>query len=233
MILSVVFLLLAACTLFPREASAVPQDLKNQQNQSVVDAARRSREQKKNAATPPRVITNDDLDAGHIKRGQEGFNVDALTSLETESSVPSAVTPAESPNQAAASANNESGSKEKESEEAAANEAETVRLKDLIASVQNDLYWQRREHLLNQNTVYSYAFYATTRVGKAELDSAQLQIDQRQQELESLRGPLANLEWRQWRRSQAGRTESASPAEAYKSVPPSALVLPQPQLGQR
>jgi TATA-binding protein-associated factor Taf7 len=227
MIMFVAFLLLAVRAVLPREAKAASQDSQNQQSQSVVDAARRCREQKKKAGRPPRVITNDDLDAGHIKRGQEGFNVDAPTVQQTEPPNASAVAAAETANHAATTVDNESISKTKESEEAAADDAEIARLKDLIASTQNDLNWQRRELLLNQNTVYSYAFYATTRVGKAELDSAQLQIDQKQQELESLRGPLADLEWRQWRGSQAGRTENALPAEAYRSVPPSALVLPQ------
>ena len=224
----VVLLLLTGLTVQPREARAEPQDFQIQPNQSVVDAARRSREQKRNAVAPARVITNDDLDKERTKRPQEGKNADDQTAPQTEPPNVSSVDAAEARYQAATLPSNESGSKNKESEEAAAENAEIVKLKAELASAQNALNWQQRLFLLDQNTIYSNPAYTTTHVGKAELDSAKLQIEQKQQEIDRLKGPLANLEWRQWRRLQAGRSENGSAAENYKSVPPSALVLPQP-----
>jgi hypothetical protein len=81
---------------------------------------------------------------------------------------------------------------------------------------------------LQQNTIYSNPAYTTTHAGKSDLESAQLQIDQIQEQVDSLKGPLADLEWRQWRRMQAGRPDNGSLEENYRAVPPAALVLPQP-----
>ena len=222
----VVLVLLTACDLLPREAQAEPQDLQIQENQSVVDAARRSREQKKNAATPARVITNDDLDRERPQRAQKGADADGRTAPQTES--PNArfagTTKAHYPT--ATLTSNESGLKSKESEEADAEDAEIAKLKAELTSAQNALNLQQRELFLDQNTVYTNPAYTTTHHGKAELDSAKLQIEQKQQEIDRLKGPLANLEWRQWRRLQASQSENGSTVENYKSVPPTALVLP-------
>ena len=224
----VVFLLLIVCTPLSREAKAEPQDSQNQQSLSVVDAARRSRELKKNAGPPARVFTSDDLGAEQTKRTRESFNVGALTAPQTESPNASAVATAQPPNHGSTSPNKESSSKSNELEEAAAEDAEIARLKNQLASAQNALTWQRRQLLLDQNTIYTNPAYTTTHAGKADLDSAQLQIDQMQQEVDRLKEPLANLEWREWRRMQAGATVNGSQAETYRFVPPSALVPPQP-----
>jgi hypothetical protein len=224
----VVFLLLIVCTPLSREAKAEPQDSQNQQSLSVVDAARRSRELKKNAGPPARVFTSDDLDAEQTKRTRESFNVGALTAPQTESPNASAVATAQPPNHGSTSPNKESSSKSNELEEAAAEDAEIARLKNQLASAQNALTWQRRQLLLDQNTIYTNPAYTATHVGKAGLEFAQLQIDETQQEVERLKEPLADLEWRQWRRMQAVATDNDSSAESYRSVPPSALVLPKP-----
>jgi hypothetical protein len=233
MIVLVVFLLLTLCTVLPRDAMTEPQNSQIRQNQSVVDAARRSREQKKNAAPPARVFTNDDLDTEHAKLGWEGFDVGALAAPPTESPNGNAIAAAQTPNHGTTSPKKESGSQSNESDETAAEDAEIVRLRDQLASAQNALTWQRRELLLDQNTIYTNPAYTTTHAGKSELDSAQLQINQLQEEVDRLKGPLANLEWRKWRRMQAGSPDNGSRAEYDRSVPPSALVLPQPQHDQR
>jgi hypothetical protein len=222
------FLLLIVCTALPRDAKAEPQNSQIQQNQSVVDAARRSREQKKNAALPARVFTNDDLDAEHAKLARDVFDVVNLAASPTESSNANVVATTQTPNHDTTMPPKESGSNSNESDEAAAEDAEIVRLRDQLASAQNALTWQRRELLLDQNTIYTNPAYTTTHAGKSELDSARLQIDQLQQEVDTLKGPLANLEWRKWRRMQAGSPDNGSQKEDFRSVPPSALVLPQP-----
>ena len=221
-------ILISVCAALPRGAMGAPQNSQIQQEQSVVDAARHSRELKKNAAPPARVITNDDLDTERKKSGQDGFNPDAPVAPQTEAPNSSAIVAAEAPKQAATLARYDSGSKSKELEEAAAEDAEITRLKDRLVSAENSLFWQQRELLLDQNTVYTNPKYTTTLLGQAELDAAQLKIDQKQREIDSLRGPLADLEWRRWHRIQASGSENGSSAESYKSVPPSALVLPQP-----
>ena len=224
----IVFLLPIVCTLPSREAKTEPQDSQNQQSLTVVDAARRSRELKKNAAPPARVFTNDDLDTEQTKRARERFSVGALTAPQTEPPDASAVATAEATNHGTTSPNKESWSKSNELAEAAAEDAEIARLKNQLASTQNALTWQRRQLLLDQNTIYSNPAYTATHAGKADLEFAQLQIDETQQEVERLKEPLANLEWRQWRRIQAVATDNDSSGESYRSVPPSALVLPKP-----
>jgi hypothetical protein len=228
MIMLVTLSLLTIGIKLPREAQAEPQDLEFQPTQSVVDAARRNREQKKNAAVPAKVITNDDLDKGHTKHPPDGKNIDALAARQTESPNASFLDAAEVHPQVATLTSDHPVSNSKESEEADAEDAEIAKLKAELASAQNALKWQQRELLLDQNTIYSNPAYTTTHVGKAELDSAKLQIEQTQQEIDRLKEPLANLEWWRWRRLQAGRSENGSTDENYKSVPPSALVLPQP-----
>jgi hypothetical protein len=221
-------LLMGISAALPRGARAEPQNSQFQQEQSVVDAARHSRELKKNAAPPARVITNDDLDTVRAKSDQGGSNAGVPTARQKVSANTGEVVTAVAPKQAATLSRYDSGSVSKESEEAAAEEAEIAKLKDQLASAENSLFWQQRALLLDQNTVYTNPKYTTTLVGKNELDAAQSKIDQKQREIDELKGPLADLEWRRWRRLQASGPENGSAAESYKSVPPSALVLPQP-----
>jgi hypothetical protein len=221
-------LLIVVCATLPREARAEPQNSQIEQEQSVVNAARHSRELKKKAAPPARVITNDDLDSARAKSVQGSPAPGIPPARQTEAANTGALVATETPKQAATLMRFDSGSESNESEEAAAEDAEIAKLKDQLASAENSLFWQKRALLLDQNTVYSNATYTTTLVGQTELDTAQLKIDQKQREVYNLKGPLADLEWRRWRRLQASSPENGSAGESYKSVPPSALVLPQP-----
>jgi hypothetical protein len=194
--------LLAACAVFSRAAEAQPQDSQSQQGQSVADAARRSREQKKNAARQARVISNEDLDTEYFIPGQEGLNLGVPAGLKREARSTGDVAAAEAASQTATSANKESRRKGKDSEEAAAEDAEIARLKGQIAEAEEHLKWQQRELSLDQDTVYSNPNYTDFKTGKAKLDAEQQQINQRQQEIEALKASLAVV---QERRKQTGR----------------------------
>jgi hypothetical protein len=222
------FLLIGVCTALPRGAMAEPQNLQIQQEPSVVDAARHSRELKKNAASPASVITNDDLDTMRTKSDQRESKACVPPARQTGAANTCAIVAAETPERTATLSRYDSGSISEESEEAAAEDAEITKLKDQLTSAENSLFWQQRALLLDQNTVYTNPKYTTTLLGKTELNTAQLKIDQKQREIDSLKGPLADLEWGRWRRMQASGSENGSAAESYKSVPPSALILPQP-----
>jgi hypothetical protein len=212
-LLSAIFLTACVALSYPAKA----QDSQTQQNQPVADAARRNAEQKKSAARRPRVITNDDLDAEYFKPRQEGLNVGAPPSPQTNA--PSAgAAAAKVTDRSVTSAKNESGPKGKESEEAAAEDAEIVRLKKQIAEAENDLNWQQREFALDENSYYSNPNYPPAE--KAKLDSEQVRINERQREIERLKAPLPRLEWLQWRRRQAELAESASPAVSGGSAAP-------------
>jgi hypothetical protein len=224
----VLCLLLTRCVMLPGKAKAQPQDSEIQQTQSVVDAARHSREIKRNAPTPAKVITNDDLDSLRAKGDHEDYYSHVLTSPRADSSNIDDLSVHRTPDRAAILNGGESAPNRQESDEAAAEIAEIARLTDRLDSAENALHWQQRQFLLLQNTVYSNPAYTTTQAGKSQLDSAQLQIEETQQEIESLKEPLAELEWRHWRRKQAERSENGSAAEEYNSPPPSVFVLPKP-----
>src|SRR5271165_7586420 len=57
---------------------------------AVADAAKRARDQKKNAATAAKVVTDDDIDAKSVKPGAEGLTVSAAPELDIQG--PSAAT---------------------------------------------------------------------------------------------------------------------------------------------
>jgi hypothetical protein len=198
--------LLTACAVLPCTVRAQPQ-----QDQSVADAARRSREQQKNAARQSRVISNDDLDMEYFKPGQEGLNLDAPPRLKTEALSASSVAADEAADQAVTSANKESRPKDKDSEEAAAEDTEIAKLKEQITAAEEDLNWQQRELALDQDTVYSNPNYMDYETGKAKLDSEQQRINEGQQDIEGLKAHLAVLQDRQGSRKQAAQPESAPP----------------------
>lgn len=191
------WLLLFSLALLATSAKARPQDLPAQQDQSVADAARRSREEKKNAARQARVISNDDLDMEYFKPGQEGLNLDAHKD-------PGATDPSSS------SSNKESRAKDKELEEEGGLDGQIAKLKEQIADAEDRLKWQRRELALDQDTVYSNPNYTDSHAGKAKLDAEQQQINERQQEIEVLRMQLEAL---QERRTQTIPGGSAPPGE--------------------
>ena len=101
---------IAACILVPC-AAALPQDSQNQQAQSVADAARHAREQKKAAAKSSKVITDEDIDTKNLKPGAEGLNVGGPPKLDTQPPSPAAVAAAEAADQAADSAAKEPAKK--------------------------------------------------------------------------------------------------------------------------
>jgi len=188
--------LLSACVVGPCPAKAQPQDSRTQQEQSVADAARRSREQKKNAAKQSPVISNEDLDLEYFKPGQEGFNFGVPAG--SKMAGPSAGTAAgETADQTAASANKEAQPKDKDSAEAAAQDAEITKLKEQIAKAEDQLKWQQLDFALEQDTVYSNPNYTDLQTGKAKLDSEQQRINEMREEIEVLKAQLSVLQERQ------------------------------------
>jgi hypothetical protein len=209
MLLSVV--LFTACVALPCVAEAQPQDSQTQQDQSVADAARRSREQKKNARKQSRVISNEDLDTEYFKPGQEGLYLGAPAKSKTEARSASGAVTTEAADQAATSTNKEPRPKDVDSEEAAAEDAEIAKRKKEIAEAEEAVKWQQRELALDQDTIYSNPNYTDFRTGKAKLDSEQQRISERQREIEGLKAHLAELEERRGRRKQAAPSENAPP----------------------
>ena len=105
-LLPAVFVLAASAVMVPGAFSQSTQDqpATDTQSQSIADAARRSREQSKNATKPSKVITDDDLDKKNIKPGAQGLTVDAPAKLETTPPTPDTVAAAASTPSAASDA---------------------------------------------------------------------------------------------------------------------------------
>lgn len=178
--------LIVALTLLPC-AQPRTQDTQDQQSQSVADAARRARQQKKNIAkSASRVITDDDLDTKNFKPGAEGLNVGSKPKLDTQPPSAAAVASAEAADKTAAAAATESSRK-------AGEDPDVAKLKEQIAQVQSQLDLLQRGLALDQDSFYSQPDYSHDTAGKAKLDSAKRQVNDKQQELDALKTRLAAL----------------------------------------
>jgi hypothetical protein len=172
--------LILACALFPVGA-AQARDTQAQQDQSVADAARRSREQKKNATKASKVVTDDDVPAR--KPSTEGVNAVAPPASDSQP-----------PSPAAASAAETAASGAKDTSEKAGDDPEITSLKAQIAQAAKDLDLLQRELALDQDAYYTKPDYSNDTAGKAKLDAEQKQIADKQQEIEGLKTRLAALE---------------------------------------
>lgn len=171
----------AVCSLLLCAAAAKPAGAQSQDSQSVADAARRSREQRKNANKTSKVITDDDLPA----KGPGGVNVGSLPKSDAEPPNPAAVSAAEAADKAAA---------DKETSGKAGEDPEITRLKEEIARAEKDLDLRQRESALDKDAYYGKPDYKNDTAGKAKLDDEQNQINDKQQEVDKLKTRLAALE---------------------------------------
>jgi len=188
--LRLVLPVLLAAPLLPAPALAQPQE-----NQSVAEAARRVREQKKATADKPvKVITDDTLD---VRKG------DVQNATAEQPKVPGSV---ETPAQPAAGAATAQGAAPADAsakasvpqnaspdEKARGLLKQRVALKEKIKDAQSDLDLVQREFQLDQETYYSSPDYANNTSEKARLEAMKQQIGDKQQELERLKAELAAL----------------------------------------
>ncbi len=180
-------------------------------SQSVADAARQSREQKKNAAKQARVIQNEDLDLEYFKTGQEGLDVGGPPESDAQPPSPSAVASAEAADQAAAPDKEDEEKKRKESAAAAALDSEIARLKAQITEAQGSVQLQRRELALDQDTIYSNPNYTDFQTGKGKLEAEQQAIDEKLQEIEEMKAEFAKLQERRGPREEAAPATGEAP----------------------
>jgi HAMP domain-containing protein len=183
--LRLAILVLLAATLLPAAAFAQSQD-----TQSVAEAARRVRAQKKNAEKPAKVITDETLD---VKKGDvQSATAEQLRIPGTPDASAQPATGASNP-QSGASANPPASSNASDDEKARALLKKRVPLKEKIKDAQSDLDLLQREFQLDQETFYSSPDYANNPSGKAKLDAMKQQISDKQQEIERLKTELAAL----------------------------------------
>jgi hypothetical protein len=175
---------------------------------SIADAARRSREQAKNATKPSKVVTDDDLDKGNIKPGAQGLTVDAPAQLETQPVAPGAVAAAE-----------DSSTKpvDPAATPAPSDDPEIAHVKESIALAEKDADFMRRELALQQDTFFSNPDHEHDTAGQAKLDAAQQEIATKQQDIDRLKARLATL--------QAAHHEAPAPP-ANPAEPPTITPAP-------
>lgn len=173
-------------------AAAVPLATRAQsqdsQPQSVADAARRAREQKKAAAKQPApVITDDTLKPSAPAAQAANAPAAAAQPAADSTSAPDAgAAKAPAGQSAPASAAGDADQKAKAS-------AELVALKKQLAEAQKNLELVQRELGLEQDNVYSKPNYASDTAGKGKLDDLKQQITDKQQSVEALKTRLAAL----------------------------------------
>jgi enamine deaminase RidA (YjgF/YER057c/UK114 family) len=169
-----------AATLLPASAFAQSQD-----SQSVADAARRAREQKKPPAKPAKVITDEDLkpaaQSNPATPGSTDASAASATPASNTSSTASAVTAPAASSSPAPDAKDQKDSKE------------VTELKAQIKQALADLNLVLREQSLEQDNFYSNTDYVHDTAGKAKLDEIKQHAGDKQQELDHLRARLAEL----------------------------------------
>ncbi len=185
-LLSGIFVLAASLVVLPGILAQNAQDPPaNSQSPSIADAARRSREQSKNATKPSKVITDDDVDKKNIKPGAQGLTVDAPAKLET--TPPTADT-------VAAAASTPSGTADASTSPVATDDPEIAKLKDSIVVAEKETDLSRRELALEQDTFLSNADHEHNPAGKAKIAAMQQEIDSRQQDIDRLKMRLAAMQ---------------------------------------
>jgi hypothetical protein len=166
--------LFVAATLLPAAAFAQSQD-----TQSVADAARRARDEKKPPAKPAKVITDDDLKPA-VPAGAATPAVPGAPAAPGTPPFPNANPPANG------SSPVPDAKDQKESKE-------ITDLKAQIKQLMGELDQLLREQSLDKDSFYSNTDYAHDTAGKAKLDELQQQIGGKQLDLDHLKAHLAEL----------------------------------------
>jgi hypothetical protein len=167
----VLTLLLPALAL-PFAARAQSQD---PQTPSIADAARRSKEQKKNAVKPVKVVTEDDIPA----RPADPGNAPTAAPQQTTSE-------AAAPGQPAAPASDKDAAAAK-----TADDADLAKLKSEVEQALREFELAQRGLSLDQDTFLANPDYIHDKAGKAKLDAERQQVADKQQLLDQLKAQLA------------------------------------------
>jgi hypothetical protein len=169
-------------TLLPASAFAQSQD-----SQSVAEAARKARAQKKNTEKAPKVITDETLD---VKKGDVQSATAEQPRMPGSPEAPAQPAAAAAPGTPATPAATAASSQAKDQKES----KEVADLKVKIKRTQDDLDLLQREQSLENDRYYSQTDYTQDTAGKTKLDDLKQQVTDKQQELERLKARLAELQ---------------------------------------
>ena len=172
-----------AATLLPAASFAQSQD-----SESVADAARRAREQKKTPAKPVKVLTDDDVKPAVDATAATAAPSDATAAPGTPA--PSTAVKTDSPATGVVSGNTSPAPDAKDEKDS----KEVADLKAQIKQAKSDLDLALRELSLDQDTFYSNTDYAHDTAGKAKLDDEKQQANTKQQEVDRLLARLMELQ---------------------------------------
>jgi hypothetical protein len=157
----------------------------SQDSQSVAEAARRARAQKKTADKPAAKVIDDDTLV--VKKG------DVQSAAAEVPKMPGSADAPAQPASGDATASAPGSPNASDDEKARALLKQRVALKEKIKDAQSDLDLLQREFQLDQDAFYSSPDYANNTSGKAKLDAMKQQIADKQQELDRLKSELAAL----------------------------------------
>jgi enamine deaminase RidA (YjgF/YER057c/UK114 family) len=165
-----------AATLLSTAALAQSQD-----TQSVADAARRARDQKKPPAKPAKVITDEDLKPAPQASPATPASPDAAAANAAPASSTSSTSAPTASTSPAPDAKDQKESKE------------VTELKAQIKQALDDLNLVLREQSLENDKFYSNTDYVHDTAGKAKLDELIQQASDKQQILDRLKAHLTGL----------------------------------------
>jgi len=159
----------------------LPLAAQDSQDTSVAEAARRSREQKKDAAKPAPVITDDTLKPAPTPAAAASAPAGQQPAATAEGAAPTAGSDASQENAPSA----EEVAEQKKKDAAA--------LKQEIAALQDELDLAQRALALDQEAFYSKPDFSSDKDGKAKLDAEQAGLKLKQDDLAQLKAKLAAL----------------------------------------
>lgn len=179
-------LLLGLC-LLPGTAAAQSQ---GQGDDSVANAARRAREQKKNAK-PVRTLTNDDLPAAPVA-AVEGKPASASSDdADADLADKASGTAVQKTEKGAAAADD--AAKEKRAARKAELETALKQVKANLAESEGELNVLQRKEALDSDSYYSKTDYRDDTAGKATLEQDAQDISDKKTRIESIKSRIANL----------------------------------------
>jgi len=175
--------------LYPAIASAQTQD-----NTSVADAARKAREQKKNAGRPVRTLTNDDLPPAPAAEAKPAAAAAPEGQAATGEAKPAEgeATGAEKAT-AVKPAADQKAEEEKQAQRKAELQAALKRAKADLAESEHELDVLQRLATLDGDAYYGKTDYQNDTQGKAKLDADNQQIGDKKSQVDTLKAKVAEL----------------------------------------
>jgi hypothetical protein len=166
-------------------ALALPLLAQDNPSDSVAEAARRARAQKKAATKPATVITDDTLKPAPASSSSAATSADSAVS-------PTPATPSDA-GTAAASADAQAHPNNPSAEDKEKKAAEMEALKQQIAAMQSQVDLAQRELTLDSDAYYSKPNYQGDKAGAVKIAAEQANVNQKKDELAALKAKLATL----------------------------------------